>query len=682
MATPKEILEIGGREVSISQPDKVYFPKTGYTKLDLVRYYLAVADGALTGSAAGRWRSSASSTARQRSRSSRSARRTTGPTGSGRRADVPVRADGRRDRRRRRGRPRLDRQPRLHRPQPAPGPRRRPRPSRRAARRPRPGPGRALVADPRRGARRRTRRSRRSGWSAGRRRPARAGSTSTSASSGAGRIRRSAGPPSRSPGTSSGGRRRSPPRSGGRRSATASSSTTTRTPRTGRSPRPTPCGRCRMRASRRRCAGTRCRRRGRGLHARDGAEASTPSAATPAPGSTTRWARSTRCSSSASGTKPKAWATRRGRPTTRSRRASRRASSRHASARPTPSTRGRGEDGGPPPEVAAERAAAVAAGDPNAGLPTEWVGTRPTPTGRRKSNIPVIEIARAATKAEVIEGLERWKARHPEVAAAPRAGRHPGRRDARPRLRLVPAPGEPDPRPRGAATCRRNRSIPTTTRGRATNGPTRPASWSGRRRRSRKRRVAAPEPRYPFVPKSNAYLRAGQFWAVPLSDRPLRVRPRARRPADAGTPMSLRTRGCSSPACSTGSVRRPPTTESIAGADLIAQGFAHIKAILTTGGAILGWRDLATDAIVPDRWRSHVAGGTVWLYEGAHRLRPATNDDRDLPVMGTWGIRSFGCWPNSGSSATPTVSDRAPGGLAIYAPCAYSARSRTVNRVG
>jgi bifunctional non-homologous end joining protein LigD len=76
---------------------------------------------------------------------------------------------------------------------------------------------------------------------------------------------------------------------------------------------------------------------------------------------------------------------------------------------------GRGKDGGPPPDVAAERAAAVAAGDPNAGLPTDWVGTRPTPTGRRKSNVPVIEIARAATKAEVNEGLERWKGRHPEV---------------------------------------------------------------------------------------------------------------------------------------------------------------------------------------------------------------------------------------------------------------------------
>ncbi len=76
---------------------------------------------------------------------------------------------------------------------------------------------------------------------------------------------------------------------------------------------------------------------------------------------------------------------------------------------------GRGREGGPPPEIAAARAEAVAAGDPNAGLPTEWEGTRPTPTGRRKSTIPVVEIARAATKAEVHEGLDRWKARHPEV---------------------------------------------------------------------------------------------------------------------------------------------------------------------------------------------------------------------------------------------------------------------------
>ncbi len=43
------VLSIGGREVSISNPQKVLFPASGYTKLDLVRYYLAVQEGALRG---------------------------------------------------------------------------------------------------------------------------------------------------------------------------------------------------------------------------------------------------------------------------------------------------------------------------------------------------------------------------------------------------------------------------------------------------------------------------------------------------------------------------------------------------------------------------------------------------------------------------------------------------------
>ncbi|MDO8485101.1 MAG: DNA polymerase domain-containing protein [Candidatus Limnocylindrales bacterium] len=79
---------------------------------------------------------------------------------------------------------------------------------------------------------------------------------------------------------------------------------------------------------------------------------------------------------------------------------------------------GRGEGGGPPPEVARARLAAVEQGDPNAGLPTEWAGSRPTPTGRRRSSIPVVEIARAEHKEEAQAGLERWQARHPQAAAA------------------------------------------------------------------------------------------------------------------------------------------------------------------------------------------------------------------------------------------------------------------------
>jgi len=46
-------LDVGGRQVEVTHPDKVIFPdrdgQAGHTKLDLIRYYLAVADGALRG---------------------------------------------------------------------------------------------------------------------------------------------------------------------------------------------------------------------------------------------------------------------------------------------------------------------------------------------------------------------------------------------------------------------------------------------------------------------------------------------------------------------------------------------------------------------------------------------------------------------------------------------------------
>jgi len=48
--TDREILIVAGRDVPVTNPSKVLFPEAGHTKLDLARYYLAVADGALRGS--------------------------------------------------------------------------------------------------------------------------------------------------------------------------------------------------------------------------------------------------------------------------------------------------------------------------------------------------------------------------------------------------------------------------------------------------------------------------------------------------------------------------------------------------------------------------------------------------------------------------------------------------------
>jgi DNA ligase D len=47
VASPYTVLEVDGREVRLSNPDKVFFPARGETKLDLARYYLEVGAGAL-----------------------------------------------------------------------------------------------------------------------------------------------------------------------------------------------------------------------------------------------------------------------------------------------------------------------------------------------------------------------------------------------------------------------------------------------------------------------------------------------------------------------------------------------------------------------------------------------------------------------------------------------------------
>jgi bifunctional non-homologous end joining protein LigD len=49
MPTPATTIEVEGREIRVSNPDKVLFPAIGVTKMELVEYYLTVADAALIG---------------------------------------------------------------------------------------------------------------------------------------------------------------------------------------------------------------------------------------------------------------------------------------------------------------------------------------------------------------------------------------------------------------------------------------------------------------------------------------------------------------------------------------------------------------------------------------------------------------------------------------------------------
>ena len=159
-------------------------------------------------------------------------------------------------------------------------------------------------------------------------------------------------------------------------------------------------------------------RRGGGVHARDRAGAVRRDRR---PGRRDR--RRGRVARGAAGAEPpargaRARATRRGRRTTRSRPASRHGSSRRKARRSRPST---SRDAA---RVAGRRPRSPPSGRPRSPRATRTRACRPSgpararrPPGRRKTTIPVIEIARAATKAEALEGLERWKARHPGVAA-------------------------------------------------------------------------------------------------------------------------------------------------------------------------------------------------------------------------------------------------------------------------
>src|SRR5213075_948074 len=118
------VLEAAARDVVITNPDKVFFPRAGYTKLDLANYYLAVADGALRGIAGRpivlkRYVDGAEGEPFFQKRAGATPR--VGRDGG---AAVSVGPDGARDRGPRRGAAPVDRQPRVHRPEPAPGPRR------------------------------------------------------------------------------------------------------------------------------------------------------------------------------------------------------------------------------------------------------------------------------------------------------------------------------------------------------------------------------------------------------------------------------------------------------------------------------------------------------------------------------------------------------------------------------
>jgi hypothetical protein len=157
---------------------------------------------------------------------------------------------------------------------------------------------------------------------------------------------------------------------------------------------------------------------------------------------------------------------------------------------------------------------------------------------------------------------------------------------------------------------------------------------------------------YPFEPKSIAHLRAGQFWAVPLSDGRfgcgcvLYVPS----PSDPQPSLYLNTRIFLAGLMDWSS-DEPPTAQAIAGCKLLEQGRVHVAAITDTGSKLLGQRDLELDGLSGLLQVSHRGGGTVWLTKAETACAPQqARSARPCPSCQFGGGESSCSWPKDTSS--------------------------------
>jgi hypothetical protein len=141
-------------------------------------------------------------------------------------------------------------------------------------------------------------------------------------------------------------------------------------------------------------------------------------------------------------------------------------------------------------------------------------------------------------------------------------------------------------------------------------------------------------PVYPTSPKSARTLVPGEYWGVPLKDGSYacgRVLQAAASYPGASTVIFfgalLNWRGY-----------ELPTSNTIAGAEAIAQGKIHIKSLKTFGTSILGCRSLDLDGIVPTLVRSGLGDPEGMVMLGVMPLRPQTNADAELPPQSLWGV--------------------------------------------
>ncbi len=169
--------------------------------------------------------------------------------------------------------------------------------------------------------------------------------------------------------------------------------------------------------------------------------------------------------------------------------------------------------------------------------------------------------------------------------------------------------------------------------------PSRPSSLppaSGNKRRPLSHPTMAVKTiRYPFVPKSTAYLKPGHFWSIPLEN--------GRFACGRVVQLCYRDGRQDTRAFLAGlldwSGDDLPSSAAIAGRKIIDQGSVHVKAIGENRGEVLDFRPLELDGLEPWLFRSQ-AGGGAHLQRGYEWLRRATREEEaQYPVFSTWGYR-------------------------------------------
>lgn len=140
---------------------------------------------------------------------------------------------------------------------------------------------------------------------------------------------------------------------------------------------------------------------------------------------------------------------------------------------------------------------------------------------------------------------------------------------------------------------------------------------------------------YPFTPKSTAYMKAGQFWPIPLSNGRFacgRVLQIAREHGQSSTKMFLA-------GLMDWSGSEEPVSNDLEGIRILRSGSAHIKTITHIGAEIVGIRDLKADGLTVPFTLDQARGPSRHLTQGYDVLRLATHEEQStLSVFSTWGF--------------------------------------------